>query len=85
MKKLIFRIERLLEEFYAGRWRAGLLRAQREREDLFMLLVYSESLGIPNPVSWYTLELRGVMLERFHEWHRRMGMEKSPLDDIRCC
>ena len=50
-----------------------------------MLLVFSEALGIENPAGWYTLELRGVMLESFHKWHRHQGLEKSPLSDFRCC
>ncbi|HAV06941.1 MAG TPA: DNA helicase, partial [Pseudomonas sp.] len=25
------------------------------------------------------------LYERFHDWHRRMGMEHSPLDHIACC
>jgi len=24
-------------------------------------------------------------MERFHDWHTRMGMERSPLDHFRCC
>ncbi len=85
MKFSLKAIDDALEQFYGARWRRELAREQREREDLFMLMIYSESLGIPNPVSWHTLELRGVMLEEFHEWHRRQGLEKSPLDNFRCC
>ncbi|MBO8176952.1 cory-CC-star protein [Aeribacillus pallidus] len=65
--------------------RAQILREIREEEDLFMLLCASEMLGIPNPAFYYTLELYPLIIERFHEWHLRMGMEKSPLDGIRCC
>jgi hypothetical protein len=75
----------LLNEFYESRHRGALAREQREEEDLFMLLVFSEMMGIPNPASYYTLELLPVMYDRFHEWHLRMGMERSPLDHIRCC
>lgn len=85
MKLSLKAIDEFLGQFYAVRWRRDLQRQRREHEDLFMLLLYSESLGIPNPVAWHTLELRGVMLEEFHEWHRRQGLEKSPLDDFRCC
>jgi hypothetical protein len=42
-------------------------------------------VGVPNPATYYTLELQPILLDRFHEWHTRMGMEHSPLDDIRCC
>lgn len=74
-----------LQEFYFAPYRRTFARAQREEEDLFMLLVFGETLGIPNPAAWYTLELLPVLYERFHEWHRRMGMEHSPLDHLRCC
>ena len=42
-------------------------------------------LGLPNPAAYYTLELQPLLLERFHQWHVRMGMERSPLDHCRCC
>ncbi|TVP56525.1 MAG: DNA helicase [Gemmatimonadales bacterium] len=79
------RVLALLEEFYEGRHRGALAREQREEDDLFMLLVFSEMMGIPNPASYYTLELLPVMYDRFHEWHLRMGMERSPLAHVRCC
>ncbi len=79
------KLDHFLEQIYAGKWRREVAREQRDREDLFMLLVFSETLGIPNPATWYTLELRGPMLEEFHQWHKRQGLEKSPLEDFRCC
>ena len=79
------RLKALLEEFYVAPYRGAMARAKRDDEDLFMLLVFMEMLGVPNPASYYTLELLPVLYERFHEWHTRMGMERSPLDGIRCC
>lgn len=73
------------EEAYSARYRSTIARARRDEEDLFMLLVYSEMMGVPNPAAYYTLELQPLLLERFHEWHQRMGMERSPLDHFRCC
>ncbi len=75
----------LLHEFYESRHRSSLAREMREEDDLFMLLVFSEMMGVPNPASYYTLELLPILYERFHEWHLRMGMERSPLDHFRCC
>ncbi len=75
----------LLHEFYESRHRSALAREVRDEEDLFMLLVFSEMMGIPNPAGYYTLELLPVLYDRFHEWHIRMGMEHSPLDSFRCC
>ncbi|MDT7524990.1 MULTISPECIES: cory-CC-star protein [Idiomarinaceae] len=70
---------------YNAPYRAAIARAKRDEDDLFMLLVFSELMGVPNPASYYTLELQPLLLERFHEWHLRMGMEHSPLDGFRCC
>ena len=50
-----------------------------------MLFVFAELMGVPNPAAYYTLELQPVLLERFHEWHRRQGLDHSPLDGFRCC
>jgi hypothetical protein len=60
-------------------------RALDEADDLFLVLCFSEGMGLPNPVAWHTLELYPLLLEAFHHWHRRAGMERSPLDHVRCC
>nr|WP_164669233.1 cory-CC-star protein [Virgibacillus doumboii] len=65
--------------------RQEIARELRDQDDLFLLLLYSEMIGIPNPVYYYTLELYPYMIEQFHDWHLRMGMEKSPMTGIRCC
>ena len=71
------------DEVFFARWRGAVARQKKEQEDLFLLLCFSDLLGIPNPVNYYTLELLPVMLERFHEWHLRQGMETSPLEGFR--
>ena len=58
-------------------------RERRDQEDLFLLLCFSDMLGIPNPVNYYTLELLPHVMERFHQWHLRQGMERSPLEGFR--
>lgn len=73
------------EEMFMTPYRSAVKREIRDEDDLFLFLCFSEMLGLPNPVSYYTLELYPLVYERFHEWHKRMGMEKSPLDGIRCC
>ncbi len=66
-------------------YRATFAQARREEDDLFMLLVLSEALGVDNPASFYTIELLPVLYEEFHAWHTRMGLDRSPLDHIQCC
>ncbi len=83
--RILKRIEAGLHEYYVAPYRRSFARAQRDEEDLFMLLVMAESMGVPNPAAFYTLELLPVVYDRFHEWHQRMGMERSPLDHISCC
>ena len=65
--------------------KSEIARELRDEDDFFLLLLYAEMLGIPNPAFYYTLELYPYMLEKFHDWHLRMGMEKSPLTGFRCC
>lgn len=74
-----------MEAFYYAPYRRTLARATRDEEDLFMLMLFAESLGVPNPVAFYTLELQPIFLEAFHDWHTRMGIEHSPLDQFGCC
>ena len=74
-----------MEEAYSARYRGAIARARRDEDDLFMLLVFAEMMGLPNPASYYTLELQPLLMERFHDWHRRQGMAHSPLDHFRCC
>ncbi len=64
---------------------AEVRRELEEQEDRVLLMLLSEAMGLPNPASYYALELYPVLIERYHEWHRRMGMAHSPLDHIRCC
>ena len=45
------RIERGLREFYVAPYRQSFARAQRDEDDLFMLMVFAETLGVPNPAA----------------------------------
>ena len=85
VRRLLDKIGEGIKEYYVSPYRQALARAQRDEDDLFMLLVFAESLGIPNPASFYTLELLPVIYDRFHAWHIRMGLERSPLDHVHCC
>ncbi|MBM7094966.1 MULTISPECIES: cory-CC-star protein [Alteribacter] len=79
------KILQLYDEMLKQGHRTEIARELRDEDDLFMILCYSDMLGIPNPAFYYTLELYPHMLERFHEWHLRMGMDKSPINGFRCC
>ena len=88
MKKIKRKLKKVLvkyDEIISQPHKSEIKRELRDENDLFLLMCFSELLGIPNPVSFYTLELYPYILDEFHEWHLRMGMEKSPLEHIRCC
>ncbi|PIE25966.1 MAG: DNA helicase [Micrococcales bacterium] len=75
----------LLTEMYAAPYRRTLARARQDEDDLFMVMVLSEALGIANPASAYTIELLPVIYEEIHAWHQRMGLDRSPLEHFSCC
>lgn len=85
LRERLTRLNELATEFYVTPYRGVIARARRDQDDLFMLFVFSELMGVPNPATYYTLELQPILIERFHAWHVRMGMEHSPLDGLRCC
>lgn len=74
-----------LYEFYVGPYRQVFRREQRDEDDLFMIAVLGEALGVPDPAAYYTAELMPALWEDFHTWHRNIGIPRSPLDHIACC
>ena len=74
-----------LHEFYVGPYRQMLLRERRTEDDLFMIVVLGEALGVPDPAAYYSAELLPAVWDDFHAWHRRIGIPASPLDHVACC
>lgn len=77
-------LERFHREFFVGRWRSGLQREATRQQDALMAMLFLEALGVQNPASYFTLELYPEFVESFHQWHRRMGMERFPSSGV-CC
>ncbi len=50
-----------------------------EQEDLYTLLLFSDLLGIPNPVSYYTMELLPYIAEDMTNWEIRMMRKEEIL------
>lgn len=78
-------VQDFYREFFELPARRARALEQRRQDDFFRLLVLSEHLGVPNPAAFYCLELTPYLLADFHAWHRRMGMEHSPVPGVRCC
>lgn len=79
------RLDAWLMQWYALPARREAARRQRDHDDLLRLLVFAEALGLDSPLAWYAPELKPLLLEEFHDWHRRAGLPHSPLDHWRCC
>lgn len=74
-----------LEEFYQAPYRQALARQQRDADDVLYMQLCAESLGVPNPVGLYTLELLPVIYDDIHRWHVRMNLPDSGVTGISCC
>jgi len=79
------RFEEILREIYRLKLGREFHRSALKVEEIFLFFVLSEFFGMPNPLGLYLLEAYPYLLEEFHRWHKRMGMESSPLEWIRCC
>lgn len=75
----------IYEGVFIAPYRALIHREHLRQRDLFLLLGFSDLIGVPNPVAFYTLELYPELIEQFHEWHLRMGMPHAPEGGFRCC
>ena len=75
----------ILQGAALGRYERDLRQQTADLNDLFLLLCFMEAAGMPNPATLYLLEVYPYLLEQFHQWHRRMGIERSPLDGLPCC
>jgi len=75
----------MYDALYMAPYRSQIHREYARQRDLFLLLTTSDLLGVPNPVEFYTLELLPEVMEQFHEWHRRIGLEQPPDGGFRCC
>ena len=56
----------IYEGVYFAPYRSQIHRELLRERDLFLLLGFSDLLGVPNPVAFYTLELYPELIERFH-------------------
>lgn len=88
LRGLLDRLRRAAE-IYEGvalaPYRSAIQRRYIRQRDAFLLVTFSEALGVPNPVEFYTLELMPDLLEDFHAWHLRAGLERAPEGGWRCC
>ncbi|AJC93145.1 putative DNA helicase [Campylobacter subantarcticus LMG 24377] len=73
-----------LEEFYFSKYGKAIKKEQEEIDDFFMIITFSELMGIENPFMLYTLELIPTLSPKFHKWHTKMGLKHSVFDNFPC-
>ncbi len=76
---------KVFEEFYRVKVGLPIERERRSAEDLFLFLIFSDFFGLPNSHALLVGELLPLLLEDLHRWHKRLGLDHSPLDWLRCC
>ncbi len=72
IKRVIIDIKDFMYGFFIESAVDLLEKEAYEQEDLYMLLLFSDLLGIPNPVSYYTMELLPYIAEDMENWEARM-------------
>lgn len=78
------RLGELHRELFISPWRAGLQREARSRQDALVALLFLEAMGVPNPDPYLSAELYPELVESFHDWHVRQGVEQWPEAGV-CC
>jgi len=78
-------LSEILGEIYRLKFGAEPRRKAQELEELFLFLLVADYMGVSTFLKFYLLEAYPQILEEFHKWHKRLGIERSPLDWLRCC
>ncbi|MFZ7104324.1 MAG: hypothetical protein ACOWWO_16935 [Peptococcaceae bacterium] len=60
---------------------AILKKEAKDEMDNFLLLCFSDLIGVPNPISYYTLEVLPYVAEELDSWETRILGRKSVLAD----
>jgi hypothetical protein len=76
-EKILPFIQEFLEAWHRTSATGVLRKEAFDSNDNFIILLFGDLLGIPNPVSYYTLELLPYLAEELEGWERRMQNRKS--------
>jgi len=79
------KLSEILKEFYRLKFGQEFAREARRLDEVFLFFLFADYFGLPNPYKLLFLEVYPELLEEFHAWHKRMGLQHSPLEWIRCC
>ena len=77
-------VERLHTELFITKYRSALQREARLQEDAFLATLYLTAFGIDDPSAYHTLPVTGELVQGFHAWHQRQGLDQFPDFGV-CC
>lgn len=75
---------KLIDEYYYITYRRSFGQEIKDIDDFFMIMVFSEMMGIENPYKLQMLDMLPALMPRFHEWHKKMGLKDSPFEFFPC-
>lgn len=81
------RLKEVIAMFFSGAFdfqdksRSFMKKEALDEMDNFMILCFGDLLGIPTPVSYYTLELLPYLAEDLEKWEMRVLKRESVLAD----
>jgi hypothetical protein len=84
LRSLYEKVDRLHTELFITKYRSALQREARLQEDSFLAVLYLTIHGIDDPAAYHTLPVTGELVQGFHAWHQRQGMDHFPDFGV-CC
>jgi len=78
------RLDRLHNELFITKYRSAMQREARVQEDAFLAMLYLTAFGIDDPAAYHTLSITGELVDGFHAWHVRQGLDTFPEFGV-CC
>ena len=78
------RFDRLHNELFITKYRSALQREARVQQDAFLATLYLTAFGIDDPSAYHTLPVTGELVQGFHDWHVRQGVDRFPDFGV-CC
>jgi hypothetical protein len=72
------------DALFVTKWRSALQREARSQEDALVAVLYLSAFGIDDPAAYHTLPVTAELIDGFHDWHQRQGLDTFPHAGV-CC
>ncbi len=76
---------RLVNEFANLHFKKPIEYEYADLRDALIASLFLEFFGVDNPLGIYTIDIYPYLLEEFHNWHKTLGLERSPISTFPCC